>query len=353
MEMAQRLAATGIPIIVSVWFPPDWAAVGDPRDASRRQPGDLTGFQLEPAKTDRINKSIGDYLVFLKNHYGVEAHSFSFNESDLGIDVRQTAQEHAELIKSLGAHLASRGLATRMLLGDTSDARPIDFIQPALDDPETYPYIAAVSFHSWRGCSDERLHQWSEAARRLNVPLIVGEGSTDAAAWRYREIFLESTFAFYEIDLYTRILSLAQPLSILQWQLTADYSLLVGGGVFGTEGPLRPTQRFWNLKQLASTPAGAFHLPVDCEGAGLSCAAFANIARNEYAIHVVNNGAERQALLAGLPAGVTDLRLFVTDAVRGMEERGIVRVTNGKAEFTLEPASFVSLFSVSGPGTSN
>ena len=31
----------------------------------------------------------------------------------------------------------------------------------------------------------------------------------------------------------TRMMAIAQPLSILQWQLTADYSLLAGGGIFG------------------------------------------------------------------------------------------------------------------------
>ena len=64
-------------------------------------------------------------------------------------------------------------------------------------DPATHRYIGAVSFHSWRGCDDETLRRWAAAARQINKPLIVGEGSTDAAAWRYPEIFGESTFAFY------------------------------------------------------------------------------------------------------------------------------------------------------------
>lgn len=53
-------------------------------------------------------------------------------------------------------------------------------------------------------------------------------------------------------------------MSILQWQLTANYSVLAGGGIFGNEGPLQPTQRYWNLKQLGSTPAGAY--PRDTQG---------------------------------------------------------------------------------------
>lgn len=340
MEMARTLAQKGMPVIVSIWFPPQWAALGPIQNGP--QAGGVWGNALNPAKTERIYQSIASYLLYLKQHYGVEAVMFSFNESDLGIDVRQTAQEHAELIKGLGAFLASRGLATKMLLGDTSDANPTDFIGPAMEDPATWHFIAGVSFHSWRGWSDELLTFWGEAAKKLNVPLLVGEGSTDAGAWRYPAIFSEPRFALEEIDLYTRMLALSQPKSILQWQLTADYSLLIGGGVLGDSGELRPTQRFWNLKQLAATPAG-FFLPVGCERADVSCAALGDIANGTYTVHVVNNGAARPTTLSGIPAGVRELRVWVTDQARGMVEGPRIPVTDGTARFTLDPASFTTL----------
>lgn len=311
----------------------------------RREP-EIRGNPLNPEKMDRIKRSIADYLVFLKEKYGVEAVMFSFNESDLGIDIRQTAREHAELIKTLGPHFASRGLATKLALGDTSDANPIDFIKPAMRDPEAVKYIGAVDFHSWRGCTDEILAQWRDAARELNVPLIVGEGSTDAAAYRYPQIFMEQSFALYEINLYTRILAISQPKSILQWQFTADYSVLAGGGIFNDNGPLRPTQRYWNLKQLASTPPRSFALPVKCGRPGLTCAAFGNIAENLYTLHIVNNGAGHPATITGLPAEVKQMRLWITNKDRGMEEGARVTVADGKAQFTLDPMSYVTLISV-------
>jgi hypothetical protein len=250
------------------------------------------------------------------------------------------------MIRTFGPYFASRGLATKLALGDTSDANPIDFIKPAMKDPEAVKYIGAVDFHSWRGCTDEILAQWGAAARELNVPLIVAEGSTDAAAYRYAQIFLEQSFALYEANLYTRILAIAQPKSILQWQLTADYSLLAGGGVFGDSGPLRPTQRFWNVKQLASTPPRSFALPVKCNKSNLTCAAFGDIADGLYTVHIVNNGATRPTTLTGLPAGVKELRLWVTDTQRGMQEGARVPVADGKAQFNLDAMSFVTLISV-------
>ena len=47
---------------------------------------------------------------------------FSFNESDLGINVCKMAEEHAAFIKGFGAYLKSKGLSTKLLLGDTENA---------------------------------------------------------------------------------------------------------------------------------------------------------------------------------------------------------------------------------------
>ena len=336
MIMAQRLAVQGMPVVVSAWFPPAWATA-----ENQRRRG--SGMRLNNDKTDRIYQSIADYLVCLKELFGVEAHSFSFNESDIGIDVLHTAQEHADFIKGFGAYMASRGLATKLLLGDTGDANGYPFILTALNDPTTHKYIAAVSFHSWRGCDDVTLKKWADAAFQLNVPLIVGEGSTDAAAWRYPMIFLESTFALYEINLYIRICAISQPQTILQWQYTSDYSLLWGAGIFRTEGPLRPTQRFWNIRQLADTPEQAFALSFTCNKEEVNCAAFGNLARNEYAVHLVNNGAKRTATIKGLPDNIARLEAYATNHSLSRQEIKTAKSADGSITVELPPVSFVTL----------
>lgn len=338
-EMARRLKAIGMPVIVSCWFPPMWAA-----DLTTRSDGSARAFRLKSDKKDRIFRSIASYLLFLKSRFGVEADYFSFNESDLGIDVVHTPEEHCTFIKEFGQYMADNGLKTLMLLGDNSDANTFDFILPALNDPQARRYIGAVSFHSWRGCDDATLRKWAGAARQINVPLIVAEGSTDAAAWRYPEIFGESTFALYEINLYTRICAITQPISILQWQLTADYSPFFGMGIFKTEGPLRPTQRYWNLKQLSETPADAFSLPFECDNSNVNPAAFGNLARGEYAVHMVNNGAARKANISGLPASVKKVKVLTTNTVDCMAETE-AEVVDGKVSVNLPPISYVTIIS--------
>ncbi len=341
MEMAQRLDKKGIPVILSAWFPPQWAVQGE---LHNRPVNGVWGNRLDPDKMDEIYKSITEYIQYLKDEYGVEIKMFSFNESDLGINVRQTAEEHDQLIKGLGAYFESNGLETKLLLGDTSDANPFDFIKPAMNDPAARPYMGAVDFHSWRGWADTTLQKWADAAKQLNLPLIVGEGSIDAAAWRYPQIFLEPMYAREEINLYVRILAICQPKSILQWQLTSDYSDMAGGGIWGNNSePLHPTQRFWNLKQLGSTPKGLHFMTITSNRPDITSAAMGDNAKDIYAIHLVNNGTTREVTVTGLPDNVHELRIFVTDSNKDMKEGQPVKVLNGKATFELKSESFTSL----------
>ncbi|CAN5481656.1 hypothetical protein BH11BAC3_BH11BAC3_09110 [soil metagenome] len=343
MEMAQRLYKLGMPVILSAWSAPPWAIVGAPK--FRPGPDGVWGNPLDHSKDNEIYKSIADYVQYLKDEYGVEVAMFSFNESDLGINIRQTGKEHAAFIKGLGAYFVSRGLKTKLLLGDNSDATTYTFIDPALNDPETHPFIGAISFHSWRGWETATLQKWADAATRLKVPLLVGEGSIDAQAWGYPAIFEEQTYALEEINLYTRLLAICQPASILQWQLTADYSPLSGGGIFGDNGPLRPTQRFWNLKQLASPPEGLNAMPIQTSSANISAAALGDNVKNIYTIHLVNNGAARQVILTGLPSKLKAFKIFVTDKKRAMQEGKIIKVVDGKATFMLDETCYATLIS--------
>ena len=334
MEMAQTLSRRNIPIIISDWFAPDWALM--PRSGARA----FGGRRINPKKWETVSKSIGSYLEYLKSHYGSEPKLFSFNESNIGIDVLQSPREHADAIKRLGAYFASHGLTTKMLLGDTGDPAPVDFINIALNDPEAGKYIGGVSFHSWHGGTDEQYAKWRATATKLNVTLLVAEGGTDSDAYAYPAIFLEPWYGLDEIRQYVTICGISQPASILQWQLTENYSLLTGGA---DGAQLEPTQRFWNLKQLNMTPAGSTAMGITCDKPGVAVCAYADAAQQTYIIHLVNNGATRMANISGLPVNVKRLRVFVTDVSRAMKEMPPVDVSDGAAHVTLDSLSFMTL----------
>jgi hypothetical protein len=333
MEMAGKLARKHIPLIISVWFAPDWAL--EARDPSAR----FRSRKINPRKWDGVCASIASYLQYLKAHYGAEPRLFSFNESNIGIDILQSAQEHEETIKRLGGYFAAHGLTTKMLLGDTGDAPPIDFIGPALADPDAKPFVGAVSFHSWHGGTGELYSRWGAAARKLGVPLLVAEGGTDSDSYAYPSIFLEPWYGLEEISQYVLICRTAQPLSILQWQITKDYALLSGGN----GQPLKPTQRFWNLAQLNFTPSGSQAVDISCDKDAIVACAFRDAESGIITVHLVNNGAKRDVEIAGFPASEHELHPFITDETRGAAETPIVPINAGVARLTLDSQSYTTL----------
>jgi hypothetical protein len=294
---------------------------------------------------DKMCQSLADYISYLKTDYGIEIQLFSFNEIDYGVMVYQTPEEHAFYTKAIGKYFAARGLITKMMIGDTGAGtiRSNKIVLPAVDDPSIHEYIGAVAFHTWHGCTEADCKAWALSAQKLNVPLIVTEGGPNSAQHRYPMNFLEKFFQLSEIDLYLRVCKYAQPVSILEWQLTPDYSVLVGDGLYGDNGPLRPTQRFWNLKQLGSTPEGSFAIPVEVDRPNITATAFADILNGLYSIHIVNNSATRKVTLSGIPESVKSLNIYVTDAKQGMEKVNTVKVTNGSVNFTIDNQSYTSL----------
>jgi hypothetical protein len=343
IEMASILAKRHIPMIVTIWSPPVWAI-----DSARHNRQGLEHdpkISLDSKKIDEICKSIADYIRYLKTDYGIEIPLFSFNEVDYGVMVYHTPEEHAFYTKAIGKYFASCGLITKILLGDTGagTVRSNKIVIPAVNDSTIHEYIGAVGFHTWHGCTPADLKAWLLTAQKLNVPLMAVEGGPNSAEHRYPAHFLDKWFQLSEIDLYIRICRYAEVATIMEWQLTPDYSVLVGNGLYGDNGPLRPTERFWNLKQLGSTPEGSFAIPVHVVGPNITAAAFADILNGLYTIHIVNNSAQRKAIISNLPGSVKKLNVYKTDFTRGMQHAGSVQVRNGIAEVVLDPACYTTV----------
>jgi len=118
------------------------------------------------------------------------------------------------------------------------------------------------------------------------------------------------------------------------------------GGIFGNDRiPLQPTQRFWNLKQLAQTPKNLHILPLTCSSDDLYAAALGDLKLKNYAFHLVNEGPEREVILSGLPEKVKRLQVYMTDATKNMERGATLKIENGEVQFSIGAACFVSLMS--------
>jgi hypothetical protein len=337
MEMARTLAQKNIPFFISTWSIPQWASA--PAQRRPDQPSGIQAGRFNPDKMPALYKAIGSYLTYMKANYNAEPAAFSFNESDLGINVLFTPQEHADFIKGLGKYLEAQGLKTKLLLADAASPHPLGFITPAMRDPECRKYISGVSFHSWHDGTNEEFAAWGQAARELNVPLYCGEGGIDADAHRYPQIFSEPWFCLFEIQTYLGVMQYGQAASVLHWQLTENYGVLAS-----RNGTLTPTRRFFHLKQLDLTPPGTPFLPLIGAAPEITHAAYGNDAKG-YAIHLLNTGARRQITLTGLPASIKELHVVVTDPGRQMKELDKVPVNGGSATVTLDPEALTTLTS--------
>jgi hypothetical protein len=338
IEVAKTLSDKGIPLIITTWDMPGWSLLpAGPGTPGR--PFVIPARRLRQDKAAEVYDDIVSYLQYLKSAYKVEPRLMSINESDLGIDILQTPEEHAEFIREVGRRMADAGLKTRMLLGDACSPHPVKFVDAAMRDPYTIKYIGAVSFHSWHDGTDAEFRAWGNAARKLSVPLIVGEGGTDSDSYRYPPIFQEPWYAMYELDTYMRICAQAQPLSILHWQMTSNYSLLVGGGRSGQ--PLAPGRRFWQVKQLNLTPADSAAIPVSGSANNITACAYLDHQRT--LIHLLNNAAERTTTITGLPVQSVQAHIYLTDETNGMKELPPATVTNGTITVTLPQDSLVTI----------
>lgn len=84
-------------------------------------------------------------------------------------------------------------------------------------------------------------------------------------------------------------------------------------------------------------------MPITSNREEITCAALGDNDKGLYAIHLVNNGPERETTLTGLPERVEKLQMYITDAERDMKKGPVVKVSKGKATFQLDAASYVTL----------
>lgn len=202
------------------------------------------------------------------------------------------------MIKRVGAHLAALGLKTKLLLGDTANPRDSHkFVLATAADREAMSYVGALSVHSWGGGTPEQYGAWREVADWTGLPLIVAEAGTDPGSWRNRT-FDSYAYGLGEIRQFQELLRDMQPQAMIYWQFTEDYGLVQ----VKSDGSIAPTGRYWLMRQLAN------FTPPQCEIARArsdqpDVLASAFVRDDAMVVHLLNTGAERDAVISGLPAG--------------------------------------------------
>jgi O-glycosyl hydrolase len=309
--MMQRVQRMGVPWIISLWSLPE-RFYTDPN----QKPFGTFARQIAPERWPEFLDLLGSYLQYLKAHYGAEPDLFSFNESDLGVNVGFTAETHRDEIKRIGAYLASLGLKTKMLLGDTANPRDSHkFVLAAAADPEAMRYVGAVSVHSWGSGTPAQYGAWGDVAEWLGLPLLVAEAGVDPGAYK-NKMYDSYAYGLREARQFQDLLRYARPQALIYWQFTDDYGLVrVGAG-----GAIEPTGRFWLMKQFVNlSPSKSEVIASSSDQPDVAISAFAK--GESVVVHVLNAGPDRESSISGLAHG--SWRTVTTTESAGYQEAAL------------------------------
>ncbi len=347
--LAQQIEKRGIPSCISIWQLPEWVYT-DPGK------GPFDNHRIvAPDKWPAVLDAIGSYLLYAKKQYGVEPDLFSFNESNYGVMVYLSPDEHRNAIRRIGDRLKRLGLKTKMLLGDVADPRSggIEYLQTAAGDPEAMRNVGAVSFHSWGGASPETYAAWADFAGKLDRPLLVTEAGVDSSAWSTPWEINSFYYALRELRMYQELLMYARPRSLMRWEFTGDYGMVQsekaasGGGL-----ELRPALNYWLVRHLCNlTPPNADALAAGSSDSKLLFTAFRGVVgdRTEYTLHIANLGAARPVTLSGIPAGIEKLRVFRSSETEGFKSLDSLFVKDGVVQTDLTSLSLLTLTTMAEP----
>ncbi|MCX6343668.1 MAG: hypothetical protein NT018_01175 [Armatimonadetes bacterium] len=341
MKINAELARRKIPCIISIWRLPAWmysaAAQGN-------------GNRIAADKWPVLLAAIAQYLKYSKDKYGFEPIAFSFNEPDMGVHVKFTAEEHRDAIKKIGAHLAEMKLKTRMVLGDVvHPSATIKYLNPTVNDPEALKYCAVVSFHSWGGASPKEYALWPALASRLKLPLIVAEAGPNSRALKDGSLNTPK-HSLSEMKHYQELFLYACPNAVIHWEYTPDFRLL-------DKDPADPKKLVPNFRCALQKHWLTFVVPnskalkTDTDQPAVLFTAFQT--GKNYTLQISNNGPARKANLTGLPANLKRLNKVTSELSNLFKQGEAIQIKDGKATIDLPAESFTTLTTLNVPKFDN
>ncbi len=293
LEVMRQFQQNGRAVhVISVWSIPE-RFYTDPYEKSPLAHSRV----INPKKWDELLDLIGSYLLYAKREYSTEPDLFSFNETDIGINVGSTPTSYDQSVRHIGAYFRKIGLKlTKILLKDTGGARDTHkFALEAASDPGVAPFLGAVGFHSWNGATPAQYGEWSSLAEWLNLPLLVTELGVDPSAY-YTRSWDSYDYGLKEARMTQELFSYAHPQGLLFWQFTNDYGLVR----VRPDGVVEPSSRFWLIKHFTDLTAPQSEaLATSSDQPSVLFTAFHG--GSQYTLHILNLGARREIAIQGAP----------------------------------------------------
>jgi hypothetical protein len=172
------ISARGVPLIATSWAVPDWLVENPEADRQQR---------IKQGLTPEVIELIAAWLLAARDEYGVKVAYVSFNEADLGVDVRLAPDEYGALIAEAGPCFAELGLETRWLLSDSANLGGCQLHARRIwEQLDARPYPGPLACHSWDGLSVpvQSLDRLGAYAEELERELWITEGGWDSQLWQ-------------------------------------------------------------------------------------------------------------------------------------------------------------------------
>lgn len=311
----QKLQKKGVPVIASVWTGPEWLF-------SEPGKGIWTNARILPEKNyPEFVECVTSYLLFTRRVIGFEPDFFSLNEPALGIRIKLSAQELANVSSQLATAFKKHRLKTGLILGDTASPYSLDYVRACRDatpDPTIY---TAVAFHTWGGASPDIWAAWAAYSREISLPLLATEVGLNGTDYSTPWVFDWHDYALNEAALYADLLNQATVQGTMHWELTPDYAVVTMVDGQPTENPTR----FAHLRQLFNVvPADSRLFLAEISGnATIKAAALigGDKDRPAFTLHLINLGGACEVTLNGIPDSVNALTSVVTNTT-GLVVRG-------------------------------
>ncbi len=323
LRLCAEFRQRGVPVQASLWKLPSWLIDGPVREYGNR---------IRDDRQDHLSAALVAWCQRAKV-LGGEPSSFSFNEPDIGVQIKQTPAEHHRGILRHGAAFQAAGLITRLALGDVANPRVgNDFIQPTLDDPDARQFLDCLAVHSWTEQPGDAWPRWRALADRAHLPLVLAEVGPDPDAWRNAR-YQHAGYQIRELAHLVEVLRDARPDAVLRWEYTGDYDL---------RDQDRPTARWSAWRALWLTvPPGSRYRPIDPADSGrLAAVAFARTDGGTTVL-LANRGWPRPVRITGL--GDRPLRVLRISAAEPWRRDADAHPITGALDDT-PPAESLSLF---------
>jgi hypothetical protein len=315
-------------ITASVWDIPEWM-IGSNTGA---------GTATIPEKLyDEVIESICAFLLHTKNEYGVDIDYISFNETDLGVNVRFPADEMVVFLKKIGPRLEGYGLKTKFLVGDTHQLGPVvPYVKTVLQNEEARKYCGPISFHSWGGALnlDQEMTAVFEIGKQYNLPVWCGEFGYDAGLWTRPEEYPAWRNAWLMGNLLHRLVKYSGSSVILYWQMMDNYNL--------ASKEQEPYPAYFVWKQMSDNlPAGSQVIGADSQSKDVWALAAKGSSGHFMAQLMNRTDKPIRVSIQGLPDG--KLLLLQTYENHNMEEAGSYEPSGQPVIIELPGKSFSTL----------